>query len=75
MRDPVILYGCSIQIISQSSFAKEMWEFLILHLRTCDQCQSLHASKVSMFYGHDTGSSKELLGVVIDQLSGEKKNL
>lgn len=37
-------------------------------MHTCDQRQPLHSNKISMLNCHDTSCSKELLGVVIDQL-------
>ena len=43
--------------------AKAVQQFI-----TCDKGQSLHAFKVCVFNSHDTGISKQLLWVVVNQL-------
>lgn len=40
---------------------------------TCDQSEALNAGEVSVFDGHDSSLSEELLWVVIDQLSVKKR--
>ncbi len=40
---------------------------------TSDQSEALDAGEVSMLDGHDTGLSKQLLWVVVDQLSVKRE--
>lgn len=42
-------------------------------VRTGDQSEALDAGEVSVLDGHDAGLSKQLLGVVVDQLSAQRQ--
>ena len=42
------------------------------HTHTCDKCKSLDSLKVCVLDGHDSGISKQLLRVVVDELSVKK---
>lgn len=44
-----------------------------MRVRTGDQSEALDTSEVSVLDGHDAGLSKQLLGVVVDQLPAQRQ--
>lgn len=44
-------------------------------VRTCDQREALDTGKIGVLDGHDASLSKQLLWIVIDQLSVEEREV
>lgn len=58
---------------TKSTISRIYRNTMSLCVHTCDQGEALDAGEVSVLDGHDTSLSKQLLWIIIDQLSVKKE--